>query len=418
MKKLLVVSYHFPPINNINARRFGGIVEHLTKFGWEPIVLTTKTSGDLPVAIPEEHIIRIGENYYSKKEGVTSEEGFEGIPALLKVPFFFYKRLGMEIGSIDRFILTWGKEVMKQKEAIRQTNPDMIIASCYPPVGIWVGRYLSHILKKPWVADLQDPLSLWNNSSFPFAYRVDRMIDKALVKTARGVIAISSHLAGQMHDLYKKPTTIIYNGFDIIKKSGSREEGEKKPATLEEHRRILYYAGRFYKHRMSAVKLLLDWIGRNREKNPRFIIRSLGPREANEELMQYAGTVGVMDSIEIREPASPETIIQEQKEADILLVFEDIEKQMRNSEGTMPGKFLEYLPFEAPIIAITRSDSEMGDILGNTKRGYLVSDDSELEEAMERVFSRTSLEPAEDVVQSYSREEQTKKLAEFLDRLC
>ena len=62
MKKVLIISYHFPPVNNIASRRFGEMVSFMPNFGWEPFVLTTKSKGTLPVLIPEKKIIRIGNN--------------------------------------------------------------------------------------------------------------------------------------------------------------------------------------------------------------------------------------------------------------------------------------------------------------------------------------------------------------------
>ena len=90
MKKVLVISYHFPPVNSITARQWQGTVSYMPKFGWEPIVLTTNSRGDLQVRTPENHIIRIGENYHSSK-GLVSEEGYRGIPLVLK-PFYLIAR--------------------------------------------------------------------------------------------------------------------------------------------------------------------------------------------------------------------------------------------------------------------------------------------------------------------------------------
>ncbi len=46
MKRVLIVSYFFPPISNMGSHRILRFVRHLREFGWEPIVLTGKlTSG-------------------------------------------------------------------------------------------------------------------------------------------------------------------------------------------------------------------------------------------------------------------------------------------------------------------------------------------------------------------------------------
>lgn len=213
MRRVLIISYHFPPVNNINARRWGEMVKYMPQCGWEPYVLTTKSQGELPVALPEEHIIRLGENYYSRRGTMTQEEGYRGIPKLLWPLYALYRLLGVEINSIDRFIFEWYKEVEGNIDKIKKINPDLIIGSCYPPAGIWMARELSEVLEKPWIADLQDTLSLFNNSNF-LIKRLDNLLDRYAVKTAQEIITISPYLAKKMEKLYKRPVKVIYNAFD------------------------------------------------------------------------------------------------------------------------------------------------------------------------------------------------------------
>ncbi len=413
MKRVLIVSYHFPPVNNINSRRFGEMAPYMLNFGWEPIILTTKSEGTLPAKIPEENIIRIGENYY--KEGVVSEEGERGIPPSLKLPYFFYKKLGMEIGSIDRFLFTWGKEVKKNKNIVKDRKPDLIIATGYPPAPLWVGRFFSKEIKKYWIADLHDPLSLWNNSKLPLIKFLDEQIDKFLIKSASAVITLGSWLASRMERLYQRPTEIIYNGFDRTE----REENTKKnrPMARRKKFKVVYYAGRFHAHRMGAVKLFVDWLAQQREDSISFVLRSLGPTEANEEIMEYARGKNILSKINFLPPAPQEIIFQEEKEADTLILFEDVSKMMRNSEGTLPGKLMEYLQFKAPIVAINRADSEIGEILRKTSRGYLVSNLEELNKAMQETLSGKYPVFNWAKVKGYSRFSQCKKLCEIFDRV-
>lgn len=169
----------------------------------------------------------------------------------------------------------------------------------------------------------------------------------------------------------------------------------------------IYYAGRFHKHRIPAIKLLIDWL---KDKDYRLVIRSLGPIEANTEILRYAEEKEV--TLTLLQPTDPEIVAMEAKLADILVLFEDLEKQKPNSEATLPGKLMEYLKYEAPILAITRDDSEIGKILEETGRGYAVST---LEELSEKI-----LQPLQwnwDKIKKYSREYQTKELCKILDEV-
>ena len=61
-KKVLVLSFHFPPTNSIASVRLGKFAKYLPQFGWEPTVLTVDEakgySQDLPVEIDEAHMFR------------------------------------------------------------------------------------------------------------------------------------------------------------------------------------------------------------------------------------------------------------------------------------------------------------------------------------------------------------------------
>lgn len=41
-KKVLVIAYYFPPMENIGILRTLRYVKHLPSFGWDPIVLTVR----------------------------------------------------------------------------------------------------------------------------------------------------------------------------------------------------------------------------------------------------------------------------------------------------------------------------------------------------------------------------------------
>lgn len=410
MKKVLIISYHFPPVNNIAARRFGGMVSYMPNFGWEPFVLTTNSKGDLPVAIPEENIIRIGENY--DKGGVTSEEGYKGVPFFLKLPYYFYRKLGAEIVSIDRFIFSWGKELKRNKKIVRRINPDIIIGTCYPPVDIWMARFFSGVIQRPWVADLEDALSILNVSKIPLFKSLDEKIDRTLIKSASAVITLGLKLAEQMQNLYKRKIEIIYNGFDGVELNEDVGSINKKIKTI-------YYAGRFHYFRMPAIKLLIDWLAKDKRENLFIVIRSLGPKEANEEILRYAKEKGVYGRINLLPPASSGVVFQEEKEADILVSLGDLEGLIDASHGRISGKLMEYLPFRAPIVSINRPDSEEEDILKDTSRGYLASNGNQLDEAISAIFQEKKLNYFNwEKVKKYSREFQTKKLCEILDRIA
>src|ERR1700722_12125552 len=45
MRRVLLITFFFPPSLKVGAVRAGGLAKHLPKFGWEPIVMTPSLVG-------------------------------------------------------------------------------------------------------------------------------------------------------------------------------------------------------------------------------------------------------------------------------------------------------------------------------------------------------------------------------------
>lgn len=410
-KRILIITYTFPPLNNIMSHIADGIIRHMPLYGFEPFIVTTKSFGDIINHIPEDHVMRIGTHYDTASNLVSHNLSYHDIPSLIKPLYFIYRHIGAHLNSIDRFTISWKKEILKQLSTIRAINPDIIMATCYPAGAIWIGRTLARIFNKPWIADLRDPLSLWNESSIGLIHQLDMYIDRFAIQNASAIITVGPYLARVMEEqLYRRPVKIVYNGFD-------------EPTTIPiahqitDTKHVLYYAGRFHKHRIPAVKLLIDCLAQNPSFNTKLVIRSIGPREANQEIITYANHKKVDQFLEVRPPVHPSIICNEMTQAHALLIFEDITKTRAHTSGTVTGKLFEYLPYQAPIIAIAPSNSDIEIILKDTNRGWVTPSTEILTHALDAVNHNKIPHAIWDRVAIYSRKNQCKILCSILDNV-
>ncbi len=386
-----------------------GIIRYMPTYGFEPFVITTKNFGEIISHIPEDHILRIGTHHDAASTLISNNLGYSEIPALLKPLYFIYRYTGAHLNSIDRFAISWKKEIFKQLPYIRSINPDIIMATCYPAGAIWIGKALSQILNRPWVADLRDPLSLWDESTIPFMRQLDVYIDRFVIKSAAAIITVGPYLAKVMKDrLYKRHVQVVYNGFN---------ESPTIPIARQTAsvKYVFYYAGRFHKHRIPAVKLLIDYLAKNPSCKINLILRSLGPLEANQEIAAYANHKNVGQLLEIRPPANQDIVHSEIKQAHALFIFEDIAKTRANTIGTVTGKLFEYLPYQAPIIAIAPDHSDIEIILKDTNRGWVTPTIEILTQTLDAVTHNKLPSPIFDRVATYSRKNQCKILCSILD---
>ena len=51
MKKVLILSFYFPPFQLCGPTRFHTLAKYFPEYGWEPTVLTIKRPGKLPEGI-------------------------------------------------------------------------------------------------------------------------------------------------------------------------------------------------------------------------------------------------------------------------------------------------------------------------------------------------------------------------------
>lgn len=409
MRKILIISYNFPPVNNIGARRYGEMVSYMLKFGWEPFVLTTRNNGDLPVEIPEEHIIRVGEHY---QKGLSSEApGVKGYPKFLRPAYILYKKLNLNFQSLDKFLFNLTKFTLRKAGNIKKINPDIILASYGPATPLWLGNLLSRIIKKPWIADFRDPCSLSNYSASAI---FDRYIDRLLVSSASGIITVSPSLAYFLGNFYNKKTAVVFNGF----KAEEPLDRRNKEKLTKEGKKVIYYAGTLDPCRQDSVNLLIKWLANCGRNDIVFTIRSMGPMEMNAKINKLAKDLGVSNLINILGSAEDKTIEEELKEAAITMVFVELKEEKPIAAGTITGKFLKLLPLGIPILVIGRKDSDIGKILNETKAGFLVSNLEQLNMAMEKILSGTfMLQPIWEKIKKYSSENQCQNLCHFLDQI-
>ena len=83
MKNILIITYSFPPFNNVASKRYGNLVKYFQSNGYNPYVITTKSEGDLKNSLDEKNIFRFShrENLIKKisNKGKTEEGYFKNM---------------------------------------------------------------------------------------------------------------------------------------------------------------------------------------------------------------------------------------------------------------------------------------------------------------------------------------------------
>ncbi len=376
--------------------------QYFREVGWNPWILTTRSIGSLPSPISEKYVFRPSD--HGSIQYATDKNSLP----IMKSPISSRFRNKYRFKTFDRYLYGWYKESLEMicRLSIDGFMPDLILASYGPASSLWIGRKLSKIFSVPWIADYRDLGALIDDDRNYFIKIIDRVTECILLKNCSLLTTVSRTLTEIMRQAYKKETHTIFNGWDAnyrTKIKNDLSNTAKYPVPY------LYYAGRFYEHRLKSFFFVLDAI--KNYKNINLVIRSLGPANLESILIKYAGDLNLKDRVFVLEPEAHDVIHEESSHSLANIVLEDISTHTIHSKGTLTGKFFELLPLQPPILAVAREDSEMGSILSATNKGRLCSSQKEVTAFLNLLISdRDVFQPNNTTISQYSRKMQAEKL--------
>lgn len=404
MKKVLIVSYAYPPQNEIASRRFSEMVPFFYKNGWTSFILTTNSSGDLDPVLKKEQIFRVGShpglnlNKYNRSSDISN----------------FRRKLGFSFRVMDKALFKWSNEVLCNKELIAKLkieNFDIIIASYGPSSALRIGSKLSKTLDIPVVYDFRDLGALHEGEDYKqnlIAKNIDRALEVKYLKNAAAITSVSEIFVNRMGKRYNKLAEVIYNGWSTPK------ELKVDDISMISEKPYMYYAGRFYRHRVESIFLVINSL---KFSNYDLIIRSLGPIEIEKEIIEFAKDRGVYNQIKILPATTAHIVAYESSKASINLVFESLNKENELMKGVITGKLLQLLVINAPILAIARNDSEIGCILRKTNKGSLVSNEDEIIDFFKKLSFSYEEYKGNSEAYLFSKEKQAYNLCKILDEI-
>ncbi|MGB2867925.1 MAG: hypothetical protein WBD36_05705, partial [Bacteroidota bacterium] len=277
MKKVLIVTYYFPPSGGPGVQRVLKFVKYLPQFGWEPVVLTVQ-DGDFPARdesllqeIPGNvHVYRtkIFEPYriYRKLTGKApgAAVDVENIPKPGEK-----KSLAESAAEIIRgtfFIpdarIGWFPYAVPQGiQIIKNEHIDAIYSSSPPYTAAVVARELHRKTGLPWIAGFRDPWTgfLSTPDRWLFPRKIDEYLERSVAEDANLIEAAWVGINADFQEKYPHINRLKFlhlpNGFD----SEDYPEFDGKP----NERFTVTYTGSMYGKRnpetlLRAVKELIE----------------------------------------------------------------------------------------------------------------------------------------------------------------
>lgn len=436
-KKVLLISFHFPPYNDVAAVRIGKFAKYLADYGWEPIVLTVNNRlgipRTLPVEINESKIVRtpyyaffdvlsqayrrINNQKSGNKSSGSQEKGIRNGSLDLKMYRLFESSFRLPV--IEKFIfdpIGWYKPAVKAGlETINSNDIKIIFSSYSPSVSHFIAARLHQETGIPWVADYRDDWAGNYKEYHPQPlYYFDRQWEKHTLKYSDALVSINHPLAKILENSHHKIPTVIPNGFD--------DADFKNSVSLTSKFTITYTGGIWGKRDPSLIFQAFSEIKKEGKLSSEDIeIRFFG-HSVNNDISPIIAKYNVQDFVKLGGSIPYKESIKKQMESSVLLLLSWNDPR---DAGTTTGKIYEYLGANRPILAMAYPGGEIDKLLRQSGCGIVVNDSDEIKRlilAWFDEFKRTGrisahFQPNHNIINSYTRKEQTRSLASVFDKL-
>lgn len=423
MKKVLIITYYWPPSGGAGVQRWLKFAKYLPEYGWQPVILTVDPQY---ASYPQRDESLLSEvnpnclvyttrsfelyNFYKlvsgKKEvpyGGFANESKEGI--LQKVSKFIR----------GNFLLPdprkgWNKYALKKAvELIKEFKIDTVVTTSPPHSTQLIGLKLKLKFKIRWIADLRDPWTdIYYYNQFKhtaLARKIDRTYERKVVENADLLITVSEDVKRIFTEKSGWPvaakTIVIPNGFD--------EDDFRITKVPVESKKIITYTGTISEayHVDSFLKALCRL---DDDLKSQLLIRFVGKVPPSVE--QKFRTTGLEIELVgyVDHPKSIEYLFR----SDLLLL---VIPKVKNNKGILTGKFFEYLASQKPILAIGPTDGDLAKIIQETQCGKLF--DYEDAEGMFQFVGRNLTNSVTlsnpEIVNQYSRKALARKIVQILE---
>ncbi len=384
MKKVLIITYYWPPASGPGVYRFLKFCKYLSEFGWEPIVLTVK-NGSYPatdhsllnevpanVQVYHSHTLEpfVLYNLISGKKGNSVPVGI--IPQQVKKNFSqkisFFLRANLFIPDAR---VGWKFFAIRAaKNIIDEHTIDAVITTGPPHSTHLVGLALKRKFNLPWIADLRDPwTSIYYNKTFPrthYAERKDKQFEDKVARTADMLVVVSNGLREEFKDRAKN-ICLIYNGYD------ETDMPQRKITSTELFR--LSYIGSLKP--IQNITMMWDVIKELKNENADFkkyfrlqLTGKIDPSIINEIKMR-----GISDITEYTGYVTHEIATKQMVETNMLLF---IIPQYENSKLIITGKLFEYIASTTPILAVGPPNGDADALLKENDRQAMIDYNDEV----------------------------------------
>lgn len=420
MKKIIIISYYFPPANFVGSDRIDAWAKNLFSHGIKPIIITRNWNLNQknivdPIKNNEfKHIINNDYEIYQLpvKRSIRDKLSKYSSLKLIQKAFTFIDLIKCN------FVLSnsWNnKSFFGQAKKLIESDSEItsVIISGRPFQNFMVGARLKKKFNIQWIPDYRDdwttrPSNYPNTMFQKLIYAFDRQSEIRWTKNADFFISVSNYLVQSISEFINTEGYRIMNGFSIKKKSN-----EEIVSNSNEF--IISYIGTLYDYQPieetieafnqvieeSKIKLVIRFIGIDTDSKQKKRVNSL--------IQKHQDSYQLIDRIPKKDLNSYLT------SSDYFFLTSYGELQ-----GCLPVKIFDYLKYQKPILLYPSDNGIIRDFIEETGSGFALTTKNQVVKTLLDAIKKkqrgrlTKLQNDTNNFEHYTREFQTRVLAKLL----
>jgi hypothetical protein len=428
MKKVLIISYFFPPCNLTASQRIAGWATYLSNFGYYPIIVTR--NWDIPINSAEDASLSTGseiihdknevrEVFYlpyiaSKRDEIfTKHRENRSIQKMSKI--LTYKELLFE--SVSNSVIPssnmyeFSRTILKEDKSVKA-----LLISAKPYIHFKFGYLLSKEFGIKWIADYRDD---WNTSELEwkkgflmnFIAKIQSKCERKWLKNAACITSVSKVYTERISKFVNKEGFVLLNGFD---------EGDMGKEDVKSGSFNILYNGSLY--RTQPIEFFLEAVKRIISDTsiliePHIYFPGLSFHSAQEKRVRNY-MKGYEKFVHITNRVPKKEVIKLQQISDLLVMISH-----EGFKGVPSSKLYEYVGQKKQILLFPNDKDIIEETLLNCGLGLICNSEDEIFESLLRLIKEKQEGKKPQLIVNlgkinfYSRKNQTAELAKILNKM-
>jgi glycosyltransferase involved in cell wall biosynthesis len=428
LKRVLIISYYWPPAGGISVIRPLKLAKYIGQLGWEPVICTAENP----------HYPFIDENAIN-----DIPEGLEIIKVPIIEPYEFYKRLtgqnqksaladviqnapkrsflhNLSVWVRGNFFIPdarclWIKPVVNELIEYLKDNPVDAIITTGPPHSVnRIGYLLNKKINLPWLADFQDP---WTQVDYykhfkisKWAHRRHRKMENQIFENADLITIVSNSWKTDLEHIGANNVEVVPLGYDPTDFSENIKLDSKFTLT---------HLGLLGEDRNPTVliEVIANLCKLDSNFSTYFRLQLVG--KVNDRLKNLVKELDLSEHVRFIGQVNRDEALEIMQASQLLLLLLN---KAENVGGRIPGKVFEYFGARRPVLSLGPTNTDIEKMLSEAGAGENIdySDNSQLKIYLQNQLNRflnEGINSTSNSVKKFTHKEVSATFAKHLETI-